>query len=75
MRWRNFFRADDRDSAAEFRRVHESWLTRALASRRVYPEIPLRREDQGGFDALRASPTGRAHADLWWSIALARVDG
>lgn len=75
MRWRSFSRDEYRDTAAEFRAVHEAWLTRAMTSRRAYPEIPVRREDQGGYDALRSRPTGRAHAELWWTIALARVDG
>jgi hypothetical protein len=66
---------DDLESRAEeFRRVHERWLSRALASSRPIPRIPLRRVDRGGFDALRARPGGRALAERWWSLALAIAD-
>ncbi|MFN0134032.1 MAG: hypothetical protein ACKVW3_16075 [Phycisphaerales bacterium] len=77
MLWRSSTRDDLPDKAAQFRRLHEAWLTRALASRRSPPSIPIRRVDErgeGGFDALRQRPTGRAHANLWWTIALARVE-
>jgi len=68
--------ADDPGSQAEqFRRVHERWLTRALATARPIPRIPVRREDAGGFDRLRARPGGRALAERWWALALAIVDG
>lgn len=63
-----------RDKPAEFRRVHEEWLTRALRSRRDYPRIPTRRVDEGGFDAMMSRAEGQEHARLWWDRALDRLD-
>ncbi len=71
---RLFHRGDIRDPGEQFRRVHEEWLTRALASRREYPRIPVRRVDEGGFDALRARAHGPARARRWWSLVLERLD-
>ncbi len=74
MFWRGLFGGTLLDKAALFRRVHEAWLDRALRSGRVYPRIPLRRADWGGFDALRRRPGGRERAEKWWSVALTKVD-
>lgn len=63
------------DKAALFRRVHERWLTRAMASPARYPRIPVRRVADGGFAPLVSRPGGRELADRWWTIALDRVDG
>lgn len=56
------------------RREHAEWLTRALSTGRVYPRIPTREVERGGFDHLRSSPKGRAIAARWWRTALERVD-
>lgn len=71
-----FWRAspDDNPRGSIFRRIHERWLTRALQSAKVYPRIPVRRVDEGGFDEVRSRPEARAHADQWWERALERVD-
>jgi hypothetical protein len=53
---------------------HSAWLTRALASGRAYPRIPLRRVAEGGFDRVMRLPSGPAQAERWWRIALERVD-
>jgi len=74
MLWRFFQRDDLTPRAVEFRRVHEAWLTRALSSPRAVPRIPVRRHDDGGFGPLLKRPTGRSHAERWWSLAFDRVD-
>ena len=75
MRWRGQDEGGLVDPGAEFRRVHERWLTRALASSRPIPRIPVRPVDAGGFDPLLARPGGRALAERWWTLALAIADG
>jgi hypothetical protein len=62
------------DPGEAARRLHSRWLTRALKGERIYPRIPLRRVDDGGYGKMMQRPSGRAHADLWWAIALSRVD-
>jgi hypothetical protein len=74
MRWRFLGRDDLSPLAEKYRREHEAWLNRALASGHPYPRIPLKRVDRGGFSGLLARPSGRALADLWWIAALDRVD-
>jgi hypothetical protein len=74
MRWRFFNRDDLPDKSERFRRVHETFLSRALASRAVFPRIPVRRVDRGGFDSLRARPGGRDACERWWSSAFDRLD-
>lgn len=74
MLWRGLIGGRVPGRAEFFRRVHEAWLDRALGSGRMYPRIPLRRMDCGGFDPLRARSGGRARAEKWWSLALDRVD-
>lgn len=74
MLWRLFSRDDLPSRAALYRRVHEQFLTRALASKRRYPSIPLRRVSDGGFDGLRRRPHGMSLAARWWDLALQSVD-
>jgi hypothetical protein len=66
----------DLPTAAEIaRRVHERWLTRALAL--ADPDalrVPARRVDEGGYLALLASPGGRERAEQFWIDAVARAD-
>jgi hypothetical protein len=66
------------DKGAEFRRVHEEWLNRALVyerqSGREYPRIPLRRVDAGGFGPLLERPHGVERARRWWELVLERLD-
>jgi len=74
MFWR-FFSHDDHPSAAEaFRQVHEAFLTRALRSPAVYPRIPLRRVERGGFTTLVSRPGGRDACERWWSAAFDRLE-
>ena len=72
---RRFFGHDDPGShAAALRRVHERFLTRALRSAALFPRIPLRRVDRGGFDSLLARRGGREACDRWWFRAFERLD-
>jgi len=59
---------------ARARRVHSIWLTRAVCEGRVYPRIPTRRVDLGGFDSLMRREGGPQLAERWWTIALLRVE-
>lgn len=72
--WRSFGHGDLTSHAERYRRVHERWLTRALASARPIPRIPVRRVDRGGFDRLRDRPGGQDLAERWWALAMATVD-
>jgi hypothetical protein len=54
--------------------THERWLNRALSAGASVPRIPLRRVADGGYAELSSTPTGRAHAALWWDRALSRVE-
>lgn len=73
MLW-DFFKKHDALSRAEaIRRTHERWLTRALGTRRELPRIPVRRVDEGGFEAMMADPAGRLMARAWWDAALEKV--
>jgi hypothetical protein len=56
------------------RRTHSRWLTRAFASGREYPRIPVRAVSAGGFTRLMTRPGGPMLAERWWSCALERVD-
>ena len=74
---RLLFAASSRLAAAAERAriVHSVWLTRAVRDRaEALPRIPTRRVDLGGFEAVRATPEGRAWADDWWQFALDRVE-
>ncbi len=65
---------DAEELGARLRREHSAWLTRALASGRRYPRIPLRAERTGGFSFLRRLPSGNGQAATWWRLALGRID-
>lgn len=56
------------------RRQHEDWLTRALMTQREYPRIPIRRVDEGGFEAMMHRTDGPSKAQRWWDLALRRVN-
>jgi hypothetical protein len=72
--WRLFSSADLPSRAEQYRRVHERWLTRAMASTRPIPRIPVRPVERGGFDRLLALPNGRALAERWWTLAITLAD-
>jgi hypothetical protein len=74
MRWSFFSSHDSHPAPERFRRQHEAFLDAAIRSGRAFPRIPLRRDDRGGFDPLRARPGGRGRADRWWNLAFARLD-
>lgn len=74
MLWRSFSYDDTPDPAAAFRQVHERFLTRALRSQTVFPRIPVRRVDRGGFDSLVSRPGGREACERWWSSTFDRLD-
>jgi len=58
------------------RRLHSLWLTQAFQSGRdrLYPRIPTRRVEDGGFDRMMSTERGRARAEKWWELALARME-
>jgi hypothetical protein len=56
------------------RALHSRWLTKAVASPRQYPRIPIRQVSQGGFSDLTSTPEGRILCDGWWYLALDQVD-
>jgi len=60
--------------AVEYRRQHSRWLTRAVRQPDRYPRIPTKPDALGGYSRMRSHQERRARADLWWSIALDRVD-
>jgi len=63
-----------RGAAAAYRRVHERWLTWALASDAPIPRIPVKRVSDGGFSRLTARPRGRELAERWWRTAFTVLD-
>jgi hypothetical protein len=74
MRW--VFRHDHQKllTAGEVaRQLHSQWLTKALEQGLDRPRIPVKRVDEGGFDALLARPCGPERAESWWRAALDRV--
>ena len=77
MRWRfwRFWTTSDFLEAGErARQEHAAWLTRAMASGRAYPKIPVKPADAGGFDRLVNKPGGEELAAAWWEAAFNRVD-
>lgn len=48
-----------------------AWALGAGAEARALPRIPTLRVDEGGFDGLRSTETGRERAERWWAEALA----
>jgi len=74
MQWR-FWNSDERLTSAEVARaLHSQWLTKALASRREYPRIPIRRAAEGGFSKMLDRPGGPDRARQWWDTALDRLE-
>ncbi len=74
MRW-NFFSGEyPIDPAEVARQLHSRWLSRALASKKVYPRIPVRPVAEGGFSGLTQTEEGRAAIDAWWQATLEMVD-
>lgn len=71
-RWFGWLRLEERGAIA--RRLHSLWLTRAVRSDRVYPKIPVRPVQEGGFSHLSRTPEGRVLCDGWWYAALGQVD-
>ncbi len=66
---------DDFDVRAAFaRRLHSSWLTRAIRAGVKMPRIPTRLVRDGGFAEVVSTPEGRAWADRWWAEALETPD-
>lgn len=66
---------DDFDIRAEFaRRMHSTWLTKALKAGVRMPRIPTRLVRDGGFSSLVSTPEGREWADRWWEEALQTPD-
>lgn len=62
------------DVAQAMRDQHSRWLTEALArSEYDLPRIPIRREDEGGFTELSATPRGRVVCERWWRRALRAI--
>jgi hypothetical protein len=74
MFWRFLKQSGSLSPGEVARRVHSLWLTRAFESGRVYPRIPTRRVEDGGFDRMMATEHGRARAERWWELALARME-
>lgn len=73
MKWR-FWNDDSLDLAERARREHSEWLTRAMASSREYPRIPVRPVVTGGFSRLLSRGNGAELARRWWEAALARME-
>lgn len=62
-------------TAERVRLEHESWLRWAFGRPAgMLPRIPVRRVSAGGFDAIMATPGGRAWAASWWGRAFDRVE-
>ena len=74
MFWKRLFTRGFMTAAEKATQEHSAWLTEALRSGRSLPRIPVKRADEGGFDALRARPSGEKHAERWWRLALEKVD-
>lgn len=73
--FRDLFGAGDYEArGAWMRRLHSSWLTRAMRRGSRVPRIPTRRVSEGGFDAVLSTPEGREWAEEFWSAALGECD-
>ena len=62
------------EAGALARRVHSEWLSRAMTCAEVYPRIPLRPVEQGGFEVLMSKAQGPQRAEQWWGAAFDRID-
>jgi len=74
MRWDRRSIRDIQTASERFKAEHSAWLTMAMLTGRVYPRIPTKRADRGGFEALRRRDGGMARAAAWWRAALAKVN-
>jgi hypothetical protein len=74
MLWNNNTRLDLPTRAEVARRAHSQWLTWALASDTRFPRIPRHAVRDGGYQAMLATPRGRAVCHRWWRRALAAVE-
>jgi hypothetical protein len=74
MLWSRFQRRAIKDAGERFRAEHSRFLTHASLSGRMFPIIPTRKSDSGGFDALRGRKNGAIRAQQWWAAAFNRVD-
>lgn len=77
MRWR-FWRfwttSEFLEAGEKARQEHARWLTRAMASGKSFPTIPVRPAREGGFDRLMNKAGGEELAAAWWEAAFNRVD-
>lgn len=69
MIWSWWTHKNAESRADTMRRTHARFLAAALASAHMFPRIPVRRADQGGFNSLVSRPRGRRAADAWWDRA------
>jgi len=74
MEWLSWHSEEGPTVGEAARHLHSRWLTEALASRREYPRIPVRRVEHGGFSGLLGRANGRNLAGQWWERALDRID-
>ena len=70
MLWSWFFSRNVESRAEAMRRTHSRFLSAAIDSADLFPRIPVRRADRGGFDAVMSRPRGRQAAMAWWGRAL-----
>ncbi|MBS0190726.1 MAG: hypothetical protein JSR52_06205 [Planctomycetes bacterium] len=70
-----FFRSRPIEEVSQrMRDEHSRWLTEALARGKFdLPRIPVRRQDQGGFDELTATARGRVICERWWRKAFRAI--
>lgn len=74
MGWNPFRAKQVLAAGRKARLLHSAWLTRAVREDRVYPRIPARRVDEGGFAELLSTQEGRVVVDWWWEHTLSQVD-
>jgi hypothetical protein len=74
MRWNHQSRADLSDAGEAARRAHSLWLTWALSCEDRFPRIPRQAVGDGGYEALLATPRGRAVCGRWWRRAFAAIE-
>lgn len=73
--FRNFFGEDWYMARASLmRRVHSSWLSRAMRRGSRVPRIPTRPVSEGGFTPVLDTPEGKQWAEEFWSVALGETD-
>lgn len=74
MRWNRDPRLDLPTRSELARQAHSRWLTWALSSEAKFPRIPRHAVRDGGYEALLATPRGRAICSRWWRRALAAIE-